>query len=100
MRKEEIQDLIRLVEESDISELEVTEIRGAQAGDVLCYSAASGDVNGDGVPDLLVNEMLGNTPSAADVGNLLLIDGPAVLPIFADSFESGDTSAWSGAVSR
>jgi hypothetical protein len=78
----------------------VVEIRGAHGsgetgqggGDVLCNSAASGDIDEDGVPDLLVNEMTGqgftdggdldNVPTpeeAPDVGNLLLINGASLV---------------------
>jgi hypothetical protein len=64
---------------------------GGDAGDTLCYSAANGDVNDDGLPDLLINEMEGDGRVADgpdggsepdvvdDVGNLLLIDGPSLL---------------------
>ncbi|HVR30432.1 MAG TPA: hypothetical protein VMS86_12975 [Thermoanaerobaculia bacterium] len=63
---------------------------GGDGGDTLCYSAAGGHVDLDGVPDLLINEMEGNgfmpdpeNPGqllpAADVGNLLLISGAALL---------------------
>ncbi|MDA1005711.1 MAG: FG-GAP-like repeat-containing protein, partial [Verrucomicrobia bacterium] len=52
---------------------------GSSDGDTLCYSAAAGDINNDGRPDLLVNEMAGNgfggTP--LNVGNLLVIDAAA-----------------------
>jgi hypothetical protein len=76
----------------------IVEIQGANAtagvddgGDTLCYSAAGGDVDDDGVPDLLINEMEGNGFTAdgpddgeeldpiADVGNLLVIGGAALL---------------------
>jgi hypothetical protein len=61
------------------------------AGDTLCYSAAGGDVDADGVPDLLINEMEGNgfaadgpdpdadLDPAPDVGNLLVVDGASLL---------------------
>lgn len=82
--------------------VEIAEIQGAHGkvgsddGDVLCYSAAAGDVNGDGATDFIVNEMNGNGTSAVDVGNLLAIDLSRVFPaIFADGFESGDVTAWS-----
>ncbi|MEM7481455.1 MAG: hypothetical protein AAF481_09800 [Acidobacteriota bacterium] len=46
-------------------------------GDTLCYSAAAGDVNGDGRTDIITNEMVGNGvgPGAVDVGNLVILDG-------------------------
>jgi hypothetical protein len=46
-------------------------------GDTLCYSAAAGDVDGDGKTDLLTNEMVGNglAPDAVDVGNLVILSG-------------------------
>ena len=64
---------------------------GSDSGDILCYSAAGGDVDGDGGPDLVVNEMTGNgfmpdgddpgteLDPAPDVGNLLLINGAVLL---------------------
>ena len=86
-------------------DLRVAEIRGARGtmgadtGDTLGYSAAGGDVDGDGLDDLIVNEMVGNglDPGAIDVGNLLVVNGIALggEKIFADGFESGDTSSWS-----
>lgn len=51
--------------------------RGNDEGDTLGYSGTTGDVDGDGVPDVIVNEMLGNGRSAdaIDVGNLLVLSG-------------------------
>ncbi|MCH9648646.1 MAG: integrin alpha [Deltaproteobacteria bacterium] len=73
---------------------------GTDAGDTLGYSAAAGDIDSDGFMDLIVNEMVGNgvLPGTEDVGNLILLSGRALadLTIFADGFESGDVSAWSG----
>lgn len=68
----------------------ITEIQGAlgstpvDIGDTLCYSAGTGDVNGDGRTDLLVNEMLGNglAPDTIDVGNLLVLGGELITPPF------------------
>jgi hypothetical protein len=61
----------------------IVEIRGAHGasgsdqGDMLCYSASHGDVDGDGMPDIVVNEMAGNgvAPAAEDAGNLIIISG-------------------------
>lgn len=53
---------------------------GADIGDTLAYSAASGDMDGDGLVDLIVNEMVGNgtSPEAQDVGNLIILSGTLV----------------------
>ena len=58
----------------------MTEIYGVKANDVLCYSAAAGEHDGDGLDDLIVNEMLGDgvLPSATDAGNLIVISGALV----------------------
>ena len=85
----------------------LTQIQGARgevgddAGDTLCYSGTAADVDADGLTDVITNEMVGNgiAPSAEDVGNLLVISGE-VSGVFADGFESGDTSAWQGGVQR
>jgi len=68
------------------SQLRVAKIWGAlgtsgDSGDMIGYSAASGDWNGDGRPDLILNEMLGNgvQPAATDVGNLIVIGGQTIL---------------------
>ncbi|MEM7051874.1 MAG: hypothetical protein AAF604_19565 [Acidobacteriota bacterium] len=49
-------------------------------GDTLCYSAAAGDVDGDGRTDIITNEMIGNgvAPNAIDVGNLVIFDGAMI----------------------
>jgi hypothetical protein len=65
------------------TEFRVTEVRGANGarvgdrGDVLGYSAAAGDVDGDQRVDLIVNEMLGNgvPPGGVDTGNLIILKG-------------------------
>ena len=70
------------------STLRITQIDGANglagsdSGDIICYSAAAGDIDGDGRVDIIVNEMEGNglSPGTVDVGNLLLISG-AALPV-------------------
>lgn len=50
---------------------------GFDAGDMLAYSAAAGDLDGDGRIDIVTNEMLGNglAPGAIDVGNLIVLGG-------------------------
>jgi hypothetical protein len=54
---------------------------GSDDGDVLCYSAAVADIDGDGRADFIVNEMVGNGAggSPIDIGNLLVISGAALL---------------------
>jgi hypothetical protein len=63
---------------------------GSGGGDVLCYSAASGDMNNDGVIDLIVNEMQGDGSSTVDAGNLLIINSRMIFgekALFKDGFE-------------
>jgi FG-GAP repeat protein len=76
--------VIDLAELPPRSELDVLPVFGAHGsfgadrGDTLCYSAATGDLDGDGRTDLIVNEMVGNgrAPDAINVGNMLLIGEP------------------------
>jgi hypothetical protein len=85
--------------------VEIAEIYGANGlsggdrGDTLCYSAATGDVDGDNRVDLIVNEMRGNGAlGGTDVGNLIVVPGSLLdrgIRILFDDFESGATSAWS-----
>ncbi len=48
-----------------------------------------GDINGDGLPDLVV-------ANAGDVSLMVFYNqlDPAILSLFSDGFESGDTTAW------
>ncbi len=70
-------------DQPDPAVLRITDIHGVlgnsatDAGDILAYSAAPADLDGDGRIDLVVNEMLGNgvAADALDVGNLLAISG-------------------------
>ncbi|MDP3936967.1 MAG: hypothetical protein Q8R92_02390, partial [Deltaproteobacteria bacterium] len=65
------------------SEVRIAEFYGAHGnmpgdtGDVLCYSAAAGDIDGDGRTDIITNEMLGNgiAPGTTDTGNLIVLGG-------------------------
>lgn len=74
--------LIRIAEIRGALGTRPNPLGGTDIGDTLCYSASSGDANGDGKTDLLTNEMLGNglAPTAVDVGNLLVLSGAALLP--------------------
>lgn len=82
------------------TELRVTQIdaangtSGINRPDTLCYSAAAGDLNGDGFDDLIANEMVGDgiSPGTTDVGNLLLISGASLRPIHSPELTTlGDT---------
>jgi len=80
----------------DVQFLEIYGANGVSgdAGDTLCYSAADGDINGDGVIDIITNEMLGNgvAPGSEDVGNMILMDVRKLFGFdagfFRDGFES------------
>ena len=88
----------------DSDAMSIVEIYGAHGangdrGDTLCYSAATGDVDGDGLVDIVTNEMLGNGLSSIDDGNLIVISGDLISGlIFEDGFESGDTRRWNSTV--
>ena len=61
--------------------MRIVEIAGAKSGDILCYSAADGDIDGDGHIDFIVNEMTGNGSGGApaNVGNLLVVSGASMI---------------------
>lgn len=64
---------------------------GSDSGDILAYSGAAGDINDDGLIDIIVNEMEGNgiAPGSVDVGNLIILSGEMLqLHFFKDQFES------------
>jgi len=66
---------------------------GGGGGDILCYSAASGDMTGDGRVDLIINEMQGDgaDASAVDAGNTIVIDSLILFKgqeVLKDGFEA------------
>ncbi|MEM7135958.1 MAG: hypothetical protein AAF500_05220 [Myxococcota bacterium] len=75
--------VIDLRSPGEVEEVRIVTIYGAKGtvggdqGDMICYSAAGGDIDGDGLDDIVTNEMLGNgsDPAAIDVGNLVVISG-------------------------
>ena len=75
--------VIDLATPPPLSQLRLNQIHGANGtsggdhGDTLDYSAAAGDVNGDGLDDLITNEMLGNG-AAIDEGNLIVLSGALI----------------------
>ena len=74
----------------DSADVQIHEIYGANIGDILCYSGASGDLTNDGRIDLIINEMLGDGSSEPNVGNLLIIDSRVLFKgqlINTDGFE-------------
>ena len=82
--------------------IRITEVHGARGsgpgdrGDTLCYSASAGDLDGDGLADLITNEMTGNGvgEQTEDVGNLVVVSGqlisPTAPPILLAQFGSGN----------
>jgi hypothetical protein len=71
---------LRWGEQPDASEVRISEVQGVKSRDVLCYSADAGDHDGDGIDDLIVNEMLGDglSPGTANVGNLIVVSGTLI----------------------
>ena len=91
-------DVANLPPASEAQVLEVQGARGrngADSGDILCYSAALGDIDGDGKPDLIFNEMEGNGSKVNDVGNLVVLRSARLRSFFYDDFETADLTAWS-----
>ncbi len=80
----------------DSSQIEILEVHGAKGrdganeGDTLSYSGADGDLNGDGIIDIITNEMVGDgvAPGTNDVGNLIVLSGGDIFPeLFKNGFE-------------
>jgi len=71
---------LRWGEQPDASQVRISEIHGARAGDVDCYSGDAGDHDADGIDDLIINEMLGDglAPGTNDVGNLIAVSGERI----------------------
>lgn len=71
---------LRWGEQPDASLIRISEVHGVKRQDVLCYSADAGDYDGDGIDDLIVNEMLGDglRPEDANVGNLIVVSGTRI----------------------
>ncbi len=73
----------QLPQQEDLRSAWIAGARGntqVDVGDVLAYSLAVGDMDGDGGADLIFNEMQGNGVRVRDVGNLILYNGDAMLP--------------------
>jgi hypothetical protein len=64
----------------DAMDVRISEVHGVKALDVLCYGADAGDYDGDGIDDLIVNEMLGDgvSPGTANTGNVIVISGALI----------------------
>lgn len=83
-----------------VDAIEVQGARGTEPGDLgdtMGYSAALGDLDNDGVADLVVNEMLGNGSGvdAVDSGNLVILPGTLLAGGFTPapvSFVRGDAN--------
>ena len=71
---------LRWGQQPDAMDVRISEVHGVNAADVLCYSADAGDHDGDGIDDLIVNEMLGDglSPGTEDTGNLIVISGTLI----------------------
>lgn len=71
--------------------MRIVRIDGAEANDTLCYSAASGDIDDNGIVDFIVNEMTGNGSSGSplNVGNMLVISGTVMAPPVAPALSFG-----------
>ncbi|MCR9093715.1 MAG: integrin alpha [bacterium] len=71
---------LRWGRQPDPMDVRISEVHGVKAVDVLCYSADAADYDGDGVDDLIVNEMLGDglLPADANTGNVLVLSGTLI----------------------
>ena len=66
----------------------------AEQGDTFGHAVAAGDFNNDGWGDLAVGVLSEDIDRIANAGAVQVLYGLAPA-IFADGFESADTSAWS-----
>ena len=71
---------LRWGSQPDDMDVRISEVHGVKALDVLCYSADAADYDGDGIDDLIVNEMLGDglSPGTEDTGNVIVISGALI----------------------
>ncbi|HEO69801.1 MAG TPA: hypothetical protein ENN80_00945, partial [Candidatus Hydrogenedentes bacterium] len=67
-----------------------TRILGDGAGDQCGWSVAAGDVNGDGLADVVLGAFLGDPPGGVDGGELFLIYGNAALPATVVDLSAGE----------
>lgn len=68
---------------------------GALQNDHFGEALAAGDFNGDGVDDLAIGAPDATWAGQAQTGFVQIVYGRAAEFLFADGFESGNTSAWS-----
>ncbi|MEO2167285.1 MAG: FG-GAP repeat protein, partial [bacterium] len=71
---------LRWGQQPDPMDVRISEVYGVKSADVLAYSADAGDHDGDGIDDLIVNEMLGDgiLPADANTGNLIVVSGTLI----------------------
>ncbi len=65
-------------------------IAGANNSDQLGYGLAIGDINGDGIDDLISGAFLANTPGGPNAGETIVIYGSVTLPPQIDLLQGAD----------